>query len=445
MNGSSEGFSAIRKEMDLGRLSPALGVEVISFYIGYGATVHESTRPIEDSEGHVIETGDLLLRSGRPVSSTNLKGIKVNDSDPGSYHFIVDRGDLSKEQFIAADESGQLLDYFKAALTVKEENMWVNLSAYEADRMLPPALGGTQLGRDMLSQDVVLKQLTASYMHPDNPVGRQYWNEVYKAALHIYGTSKVALNSFQKVWLVPKKAVVYELPVDDPAPDVRKRFGVKPGERFAYIVETDLEALCECDLLALQNYAGTSAVGGAGRGADFTTEIFKEIVLPHIRREVNEGEHFVALRQVYHALILATWFKKKLSGVEAFSRVFESVNSDRPESLSVTIRDISALSDKKHSRAAVSQRQGRVQPAPAPLDHLTPDAPAFQVADNVEFYEKYLRLFRNGVFRCARSEEGDEPGERINRLYFSGAVRFEDIPIEFAVAAPPCVIATAKS
>ena len=121
-----------------------------------------------------------------------------------------------------------------------------------------------------------------------------------------------------------------------------------------------------------------------------------------------------------------------MNGIEAFSRIFESVNSDNPESLKVTIRNIGSLSGEKVSLAASHPRRGQVWGPRPPLDHLTPDAPAFRIADNVEFYEKYVRLFRNGVFRCARSEEGDAPGERISRLYFSGALRFAHIPMEFA-------------
>lgn len=429
MNGSSDGFAAIQKEMNAGRLSAMLGIRVISFYIGYGAVIHNSTRPIDDDEARFLETGDLRLFPGRPVQPCCLKGIKVKDHDPGSYDFVLDRGDRSEEEVIQSGEYAKLLDYFKAALTVREENMWVNLSAYEADRMLPEPLAGTQFGRDILAQDVVLKQLTASFLHPDSPVGIQYWKEVHSRARQLFGTSKAFVNSFHKVWIVPSKAVVYEMPVDDPAPEVRKRFGVKRGERFAYIVETELDTLCECDLVALKHHAETAAGNGVRRGADFTTDLFKEIVLPQIRREVNMGEHFVLLRQIYNSLILATWFKKKLSTVGAFSRIFDSVNNDNPASLNVNIRKVQSLSGGPSFKPTRPRATGTF-PGQSPVDHLTPDAPAFRIADNVEFYEKYIRLFRDGVFRCARSEQGDTPGERINRLYFSGAVQFVQIPLE---------------
>ncbi len=429
--GTSEAFVAIQEEKNKGTLSLILGVEVISFYIGYGATVQGTSEPISNSSATVIETGDLLLRPGCKVSPCVLKGVKANDNDPTSLHFIVDAGDQSYAEIAANGEYAKQIDYFQAALTVKEENMWVNLSAYEADRMLPKPLAGTQFGRDMLSQDVVLKQLTASFMHPDSPIGRAYWNEVFARARQHYGTSNLRMNSFQKVWIIPKKAVVYEQIGESDAETV-KRFDVKKDERFAFVVETDLDTLCECDLVALKHHVDSQPDKGGRTSTDFTVQTFKEMVLPHIRKEVNESEHFAALRQIYHALILATWFKKKLRSVPTYKKVFESVDSDNPASLTTTIRDIKSMDGQTASSRTASPRI--FQPNQRHyLDHATPNAPAFEIADNVEFYQKYIRLFRDGVFRCARAEEGDKPGEIINRMYFSGAVRFDALPLEVRI------------
>jgi len=46
---------------------------------------------------------------------------------------------------------------------------------------------------------------------------------------------------------------------------------------------------------------------------DFTLSLFKELVLPVIKKEVNIGKNFSVLRQIYHALILAFWFKKNVN------------------------------------------------------------------------------------------------------------------------------------
>ena len=42
------------------------------------------------------------------------------------------------------------------------------------------------------------------------------------------------------------------------------------------------------------------------------SQIVREIVIPELTKEVNEGKNFAQLRQVYNSLILATWYKKKI-------------------------------------------------------------------------------------------------------------------------------------
>ncbi|MCP4653534.1 MAG: hypothetical protein GY858_09185 [Candidatus Omnitrophica bacterium] len=41
------------------------------------------------------------------------------------------------------------------------------------------------------------------------------------------------------------------------------------------------------------------------------SQIFTETILPEINHEVNHGKNFATLRQIYHSLILAVWFKEK--------------------------------------------------------------------------------------------------------------------------------------
>ena len=68
-------------------------------------------------------------------------------------------------------ESKRLINYFLASLTVPENDLWVNLSPYEKDRIVPEPLSKTELGRDLLPQDYILKQLTASLMYPEDELG----------------------------------------------------------------------------------------------------------------------------------------------------------------------------------------------------------------------------------------------------------------------------------
>ena len=43
-----------------------------------------------------------------------------------------------------------------------------------------------------------------------------------------------------------------------------------------------------------------------------TSTTLKEIIIPQLEKEVNEGKNFALLRQIYSGMILATWYKKAL-------------------------------------------------------------------------------------------------------------------------------------
>lgn len=53
--------------------------------------------------------------------------------------------------------------------------------------------------------------------------------------------------------------------------------------------------------------------------------------------------------------------------------------------------------------------------------------PEHQDPDNREFYDRYLEIYRNGVFHIERHEFEPSTGQRITRSYFSGAVDFRRI------------------
>src|SRR5262249_12636164 len=107
-------------------------------------------------------------------------------------------------------ESQKLIKYFLAALAVKEEDLWVNLSPYEKDRITPDAVRQTQIGRDMLAQDYLLKQLTASLIYPEQELGRAFWDAVYANAGAKGAAAQLPVNTFSKVWIVADRARVLE-------------------------------------------------------------------------------------------------------------------------------------------------------------------------------------------------------------------------------------------
>ncbi|MCR4338085.1 MAG: hypothetical protein NUV91_09810, partial [Candidatus Omnitrophica bacterium] len=161
-----------------------------------------------------------------------VKGITIDPKNPLIFEFIIDEGEKNIEAEDLREQSMKLVKYFLAALTVPENEMWVNLSPYEKDRIIPKTFGQTAMGRDLLAQDYILKQLTASLTYPENEIGNRFWQRVYARAYEKFQTTEIPQDTFNKIWIVPDKAVVYE------------------HGNTAFVLESHLKVMLQEDLLA---------------------------------------------------------------------------------------------------------------------------------------------------------------------------------------------------
>lgn len=118
-----------------------------------------------------------------PLVPALLKGLKIYPQDPLRFDFILDQGDQVADDVELKNVSERLVGYFLAALTVPEKDLWVNLSPYEKDRIVPESFGRTVMGRDLLAQDYLLKQITASVLYPESATGKVFWQKVYAPSL----------------------------------------------------------------------------------------------------------------------------------------------------------------------------------------------------------------------------------------------------------------------
>ncbi len=345
-----------------------------------------------------------------------LKGIKVHPDNPFRFEFILDQGDglgtdansavrpilgqelgsVPKNEALK-EEANKLIKYFLASLTVPEKDLWVNLSPYEKDRIVPQSFGLTEMGRDLLAQDYLLKQITASLIYPEDEFGKKFWKRVYEEAGKKFGTTNIPVNTFNKVWIVPEKAVVYE--------------NAQAGT--AYVVESRLKVMLEEDYLAL-SHSVISAKAGIQDTNALGSQIVREIVIPQLTQEINENKNFAQLRQVYNSLILATWYKKKIKD-SILSRVYADKNK------------VSGLSP---TRGHVPE--GGVSPSRLPSGQTmegesTPGQPPTAVpgTNDVEtIYQQYLQAFKKGVYNYIKEEQDPLTQQVIPRKYFSGGATF---------------------
>jgi len=312
-----------------------------------------------------------LLPLSEAWSAPLLRGLRLNPDNPLSIEFIIDTADKGT---VTADEAGMLIRYFLAALTLPEEELWVNLSPYEEERTVPERLASTDMGRDLLSQDYVLKQLLSSLTYPESATGKAFWTKTYKQVLDVAGTTSLPVNTFNKVWILPDKALVYE------------------NMGLALIKDATLKVMGEEDYLAMDN----NVAGIKSRNSDIGDElidqvsevsssVMKDVMLPKVYDDVNYGRNFANLRQIYNSLILARWFKEKF----------------------------------KSSFYAHYMNKGKVHG----IDMAAPDA-------KDKIYKLYCEAFEKGVFDYIKKEY--DPGEKthVKRRYFSGGMAMGEVNVD---------------
>jgi hypothetical protein len=288
-----------------------------------------------------------------------LKGMVINPTDPFKFNFIMYRGDEPLEGDLKQAEYSKLIKYFLASLAVPDTEQWVNLSPYEQDRIIPENFGLTEMGRDLLAQDYMLKQISSSLTDPDTDLGKQFWDGVYSQAYEKFGTTDISTDTFNKVWITPDKAVVYE------------------KGNTVYVLEHHLKVMLEKDYLATQENKTGIATPEENETTLISQRVMRDVIIPAIEREVNEGKNFAPVRQVYSGMLLASWYKLAL---------------------------------KESILGKLYADQGKVKG----VDQ--------DPAANQEIYTQYVEAFKKGVFNMIREDMDMYTQEVIPRKYFSGGM-----------------------
>jgi hypothetical protein len=314
------------------------------------------------------KAGELLLP--KPGAMLNLtpayvpvliKGLRVHPENPLLFDFILDTGksgfQVNSPEFKA--ESQKLIKYFLASLTIKEDDLWVNLSPYEKNRIIPEQLGQTELGRDMLAQDYILKQLTASLIYPEKQLGKEFWNNVYAKAQQKFGISDIPVNAFNKVWIIADRAKILE----------RNNVG--------YVVGAHLKVMLEEDYLALKNH---TAINQDSKTHTVASQVIREIIIPALDKEVNQGQNFASLRQMFYSMILASWYKLALKDA-----LLNQVYSNKNKTGGILVED-----------------------------------PTIKE----QIYQRYLQAYKKGVFNLIKEEVDPINKQSIPRKYFSGGFSY---------------------
>ena len=116
----------------------------------------------------------VMVHLSPEFTPAHLKGMIIHPENAFNFDFIIYKGDEVLSDVQKKSEYTKLIKYFLASLAVPDENQWVNLSPYEKNRIIKDDFGKTEMGRDLLAQDYLLKQITASLIYPQDKLGANF-------------------------------------------------------------------------------------------------------------------------------------------------------------------------------------------------------------------------------------------------------------------------------
>ncbi len=227
-----------------------------------------------------------MVAVSQPLVPVMLKGLQINPKNPLIVDFLVSKGDevLGQAQYYKEIET--LARYFLASMAIPEDQLWVNLSPFEKDKIITDPLSQTEMGQNMLAQDYLLKQLTASMIYPEKSLGKEFWSRIYEQAKNKTGNANIPVNTFNKVWILADTANAVE------------------KGNTVMITDAHLKVMLEEDYLAAKKHDVVSN--------NENSRIIRELIIPELEKEVNTGKNFAPLRQIFNAFVLSVWYKQNL-------------------------------------------------------------------------------------------------------------------------------------
>lgn len=232
--------------------------------------------------------GPTLTRPGQADGGIDFSTLELRYlADPGDgsglqYSFSADldplKGDTRQSTGIAA--ASESSDAFFVWLELDPSAFWVNLNPTEPDRIVDSKLGRTDAGRIMLQADLRMKKSIGALIHPDTALGKQFWGQMAGSCMSY------------RTWIVPDPAKVHQ--------DVDK----------LYILDAPLNVEMETQYLKLH---GTSAAASCPKQdkatEDHNEQLFRSLVLPRLKKEINTAPAYADLRRVYLARVAAEWYR----------------------------------------------------------------------------------------------------------------------------------------
>lgn len=341
-----------------------------------------STLTLEEI-GYGFTPGQLVYISEN-VESTE-------EGDWSTFQYVLKTREAATDEKmtdLASSEAASLI-YFLTGLTLPNNTFWVNLNPKEPETIIDTNLSSTMMGKIMLEADFQMKKDFCKYENPcKSEIGEEYWNlldkkreQLVKKCMKMYPSEIEDVNDVFfsvaiRYWIIPDKITVYG---DDDE---------------LYIIEATLDILseyeedyCEFKIVNQSNSVSKSCYDYLDKAkkeyGQYAEELGDELILPLVVGEVNTGDQYTDLRQVYASLALAQWYKSHGQHQSLFSGF---TNSENVEALTSWIE-----------------------------------------WDFRDIWREYVISYEKGEEECYCEKEQEEGTHKVIRIYRGGGINFKQL------------------
>jgi len=335
------------------------------------------------------------------MSSISIKSLSSGSGNTDIFNYVMSAKTGSGGTVSIDPEKSTKLAYdaFFIALTVPDKMFWVNLNPWEPKRLIGEGLEKTDVGKVMLDADLQMKRDISNYGNPcAGPLGEHYWAQLEEkrkelaaslVAKHPGELTNPEIIFFLPVtrhWIVPDRVEYMES--GDQVYIVNSSLSIKSEE----VDEHSGYKIKDLDSSSFSETTKADLQAAAIEFSKYNRKIDEQDILPLEINDVNTAPRFADLRNVYHSIALAQWYKNKYR------------NSAGMYSAYLDTSNLSGLTS---------------------LSAWTPE----------NIWEGYRTSFEKGEYTCEKKEQYISGNIEYTQIhtYTAGGVDFIDIPLEKTV------------
>jgi hypothetical protein len=229
---------------------------------------------------------------GIDFSRLQLKYVSAGAAGQNSvgYSFQTPSATIGDADLNAARDAS---DAFFVWLSLQPSQLWVNLNPSQPDLIIDADLARTEAGRVMLTADLQLKRTMTPLTGPGTPIGDDFVRKIFA------GPDEDRCLSY-RFWVEPAPATVRDT-----------------GDEL-YILDAPLAVKSETMYIIDPATGQRTCPGQTEQRARYNESVMDTVVLPHVRKAVNEAPEYADLRRVYLSRVAAEWYKQVSAARDTF-------------------------------------------------------------------------------------------------------------------------------